>query len=332
MASASEPSFERLLAECRKRFERRHSGVLQRLLMQRPLKVDLGGIDETLRIVYPHLLERGCVVWGAVAQVNRRMLTPGSEDLPGVTVHSLDPRYDARPQDLAEIGKACFEFKGTVPDDAEYRPLAERLSDEFDFSHRMAIPKRLADGRAAFIGATMFHRNWLPTGILEANVFPMVVAPRITDVNMPLPLAYWPPALVEAWSVLEARLSSASIASSARRVACKAKKRTLEHWGPVWDSAATPVYVTRALAKEMAATDKRQGRSAASMLSLCLQPDGEKQGRFVTTHDPHIETIHASNGVNVVLRKDQVDKLRGSWVDFKSSAFGTGLVFRLPDE
>jgi hypothetical protein len=244
VASASEQSFERLLAKCRKRFERRRAGFLQGLLMRPLLKVDFGGIDETLRIVYPHLLDRGSVVWGAVAQVNRGMFAPGSEDLPGVTVHSHDSRYDARPQDLAEIAGACFTFKGTVPEDAEYRPLAERLSDEFDGSHRMAIPKRLADGRAAFIGATMFHRAWLPTGVLKASVFPMVVAPRITDVNMPLPLVYWPPALVDAWSGLEARLNSAPIGSSARRVASKGirpgrRSSSLPRWRKNWPTPAS---------------------------------------------------------------------------------------------
>jgi Fe-S cluster assembly iron-binding protein IscA len=63
-----------------------------------------------------------------------------------------------------------------------------------------------------------------------------------------------------------------------------------------------------------------------------LKPDGEKHARLVTTHDPRIESVHESNGAKVVLRKDQVERLRGSWVDYKHSAFGTGLVVRLPDE
>jgi Fe-S cluster assembly iron-binding protein IscA len=261
-----------------------------------------------------------------------QMFAAGMVDLPGVTVYSPDDYYDAHPHDLATIGRACFQFKNTIPTDGEFQAIAERLTDEFDQTPRMVVPARLSDGRQVFLGATMFHRVRLPGRILRASALPMVIAPELTEINMVLPLAYWSPELHEAWGNLQERLDGSQITSTAQRVARNAEKRPREQAGPDWDVAAIPVHVTPAMAEELVAQAERLGLEARPMLSIGFSSDGAKTADLVMTYDPDTEIVFTSSGVGVVVRRDQLERLRGTVVDFKSSAFDAGVVIRLPGD
>lgn len=344
MLIPTESCFARWIAQCRSDFDRSRTGLLWRLGL-RPHASDADGVAGRLRPHYQVLAAKGRVVWGAVAQVNMNMFTAGGDDLPGVTVYSLDGYYDGHPQDLAVVGRACFQFKNTAPADVDFRPVADRLTDEFDQTARMPVPRRLSDGREVFLGATEFHRARLPGRVLRANVFPLVIAPESTEINMVLPLAHWPPALCEAWDDLQGRLAECPVTSAAQRVAGGAEKRLLEHSGPIWDAVAVPVYVTPAMSKELVAQAgqfglteqtvagaRRVGVELRPMLSVGLRPDGGRTAHAVLTHDPHTEQVFTSNGVSVVIRRDQLEQLRGAVIGFKSSAFATGVVIRLPGD
>ncbi len=75
-----------------------------------------------------------------------------------------------------------------------------------------------------------------------------------------------------------------------------------------------------------------QGLDAQPMLGIGLRADGERTAELVKTYNPHTEIAFTSNGVVVVIQKDQLERLRGTVVDFKSSAFDSGVVIRLPGE
>jgi hypothetical protein len=101
--------FTRLITECRSALDRSRTGLLCRLGLRRRPDGDDDGVAGRLRPHYRVLAARGRVVWGAVAQVNMHLFSAGRDDLPGVTVYSLDGYYDAHPHDLAAIGLGAEE-------------------------------------------------------------------------------------------------------------------------------------------------------------------------------------------------------------------------------
>lgn len=99
--------FQAVLVECRKRLARHRSGFRKWFGLATRLAYDPR--DDVSLALQPHyrlLLESGDVAWGALAQVNARMFLPGADDLPGVTVYSSDPHFDANPQDLRDVAAA----------------------------------------------------------------------------------------------------------------------------------------------------------------------------------------------------------------------------------
>lgn len=323
--------FSQLIDECRLEFRRSKPGFLHWLgLKKRPNVTEK--VHVRLHRHYKLLAEKGRVVWGGIAQVNMMMFFAGNVDLPGVTVYSTDSHFDTHPQDLSAIGHACFEFKNTVPVDTEYQAIAERLTDEFDQTARMQLPKQLADGRKVFLGATMFHRNRLPTGVLQASVFPMVIAPKLTEINMVLPLAYWPVALRDNWGELKQELARSPTTTTAGYIAQKAEKRAIEHGSPDWDTSAVPIKVTKAMAEEFRSMVRKMNLESIPYLFVGFRDDGKKGADLALYYDPRIEQTFTSNGIKVVVRKDQLERLRGVIVDFKCSTFAKGIVIRLPGE
>src|SRR5262245_34429817 len=138
MSNFPQSYFSSRIAECRTAFDRGGLGFLRWFgLRVRPSYDAVDQIPDPLRSHYRTLLKHGQVVWGCVAQVNMGMFGPGPDDLPGVTVYSTDSHYDANPQDLVDIGHACFEFKNSDPVDNDFKPVAGRLTDEYDSTVRL---------------------------------------------------------------------------------------------------------------------------------------------------------------------------------------------------
>jgi hypothetical protein len=281
---------------------------------------------------YGILIKQGQVVWGCVAQVNMGMFAPGPVDLPGVTVYSTDSYFDANPQDLAAIGRACFRFKNTEPVDVEFKPVASRLTDEFDSTVRMQLPKRLTDDRDVFLAATMFHRTRLPGGVLRGSLVPLVIAPAVTEVNMVLQLPYWSKTLCDTWHTLQDTLEGVKITSSAQKVAGEAEKLPAKHGPADWDVNATPIYVTPAMVRAYATMVQQLNLGFNPFLFVGFRADGTKFADFIADYDRLVECMFRSNGISIVIRKDQRERLRGAVVDYKNSVFAKGVVIRLPGE
>jgi hypothetical protein len=260
------------------------------------------------------------------------MFLEGEEDLPGVTVYSLDEHHDAAPQDLRAIGHACFRFKKTKPADAPYGPLAERLTNEFDQTARMLLPSSLTDGREVFLGATQFHRTRLPGGVLRATLFPMVIAPEQTELNMVLPLSCWPDDLRGVWRTLQQQLEALPSESTALQVAAAAEKRPLDLTRRDWDIDEIPVWVTPAMAQHVSSYAKTVGLRGRPLLLVRVEDDGSRFADLMKDYDPSTEMMFRSNGVGVVVLKRQLERIRGAIVDYQSTAFGEGVVLRLLGE
>jgi Fe-S cluster assembly iron-binding protein IscA len=329
-------SFSQLISDCRSRFDRGGFGFLRWFRLRlRPSYAAFDGVQESLAPHYEILRKQGQVVWGSVAQVNMGMFCNGEIDLPGVTVYSDDAHFDANPQDLADIGHAAFALKNTDPRDQDLKPVANRLTDELDMTVRFPMPHKLTDGRKVFLGYTIFHRTRLPARTLKMTLFPMVIAPDLTEVNMVLPLPYWPDSLRAAWGEqLAKELDALPLNSTARQVALAAEKAPAASVNqPYWDVDARPVHITPAAARRLRAVMKEFGFSEDVYVFVGLRPDGNtKYVDFLDRYDRREETCFQSEGLRIVVRKDQLRKMRGALVDFKESVIGAGFLIRLPGE
>jgi len=143
------------------------------------------------------LLSEGRIVWAALVMANNLMFRPGNEDCPGLLVYSLDPHFDARPQELRALAARIFELKQATPEDPALRNLAERIAGESDLSLGWAVPDALTDKDvrgAAFLAL----RKHIPQGVLGGALFPILVHPG-THAVMMVPCQAWPHAISLAW-------------------------------------------------------------------------------------------------------------------------------------
>jgi len=326
--------FPQLLAECRTLFDTGSVAFLRWVGLRMRSSYDgLDDIPQALRPHYEILIKHGRVVWGCVAQVNNGMFMTGDIDLPGVTVYSADPYFDAEPQDLADIGRAAYALKGTEPYDRDLSDIALRMTDEFDMTTRLPMPPSLTDGRDVFIAATLFHRRRLPGGLLKMTLFPMVIAPELTEANMVLALPYWSEALCRDWGEpLAILLESTPINSTARQNAIAAEKGPART-EPYWDVNSTPVHITPAAIRAYRQVLVDANISEKNYLFVGIRPDGiSKFIDVIIAYDRREEMCFDSGDIEVVIRRDQLNVLRGALVDFKDSLISKGFLIRLAGE
>jgi len=328
--------FARLLDACRKLYYRKHSGLLGWLGIRKTPAYHLrDSVRAELRPHYQLLLEKGFVVWGATAQVNGGMFSPGQDDLPGITVYSDDSHFDDHPEDLIDIAKALFALKGTDPSDQELQPVAAGITNEYDNTPRRLLPDKLTDGRSVYMAYTIFHRHRIPGGVVAARILPLVIAPQLTEVSMILPSSYWPGSLRDNWREFGENCELHPSSSTAHQVALAAEKEPFVP--PSLRDSDTPVHITLLAASSIwTAIGQPPNDEVLPFLFIGIHTNGENIGKkyacVTTGFDPRIERCFKSNGVYVVIRRDQLDQMRGAIVGYQCSVFGTGLTIALPGE
>jgi Fe-S cluster assembly iron-binding protein IscA len=292
-------------------------------------------VPEALRPHYEILLDTGHIVWGTLAQVNTGMFLPGPNDLPGETVYSTDAYFDDHPRDLAEIGRAAFALKNTEPVDRNLQRVAALMTNEYDRTPRQPLPRQLTEGREVFLAITIFHRSCLPNGIVSARVFPLLIDPGRTEANMILPMPYWSDLLQGGWDNLDEKLAALPVTSTARQVALDAEKETLEGT-PSWDVETTPLSLTPAAAAKFRRILSEHDFPEVVYLLVGIHTDGERAGKkradIAPSFHPTEECCFESQGVQVVVRLDHLEQMRGAIVDYQDSIFGSGFSIRLADE
>lgn len=143
------------------------------------------------------LLKEGRIAWGALIQANNLLFSPGTEDCPAQLVWSVDPYFDARPQELRVIGRRIFQLKNTKPSDPQERKLAEQITDESTRSLGWKLPDTLID-RNVVSTTFMVFRKHIPNGVLSASCFPILTHPS-TQFVMIVPFELWPIELIILW-------------------------------------------------------------------------------------------------------------------------------------
>ncbi|MCA9051501.1 MAG: hypothetical protein KDA89_22340 [Planctomycetaceae bacterium] len=196
-------NMQNMLMECRARFGEapRRISLWDRLTWRKvatPVWLRRNPADELTRL-YQNLetvFREGTVAWGYVIQANERLFEGGTEDHPGEIVLSHDS--DTGVRELSVVARRLFELKGTHPPDRQLRPIADYLTDERIRVYGLDVPSEISRTRC-LICTTMFVRHHLPAGRLCSSFLPVVVVRGDQTFAMPLPKAYWPPALIRLW-------------------------------------------------------------------------------------------------------------------------------------
>jgi len=298
-------------------------------ISNRRSKPYLNDVQESLHRDYKILAVHGQVVWAAFAQVNNGMFLPGPRDLPGVTIYSPDPYYDQHPEELREMGHACFLLKGTAPRDPELNAVAQRMSDEHDFTLRLMLPRQLTAGREVYLGATMFHRSRLPDGCLQGNLLPLIIAPQKSELNMVLALEAWPAILRANWLDVEDVLQEIPCASQAEQVVEAADKTPYQNpYRQNWNWKVNPVQITERAHKHFKQVAQQAQLKGPLYVSFYLDEEGRRQINYIPAAEALPYPKFDIDGAILVLRREQFDALRGLVMDYRNDPFAEGLFIR----
>ncbi|MEM7263845.1 MAG: hypothetical protein AAF488_17795 [Planctomycetota bacterium] len=149
------------------------------------------------------LIERGQVVWGCIVQANVLLYEPGPDDCPAAVIYSPDPEMDGRLRLFRSISESLYRLKGSEPSSRSLQRFAETLTDEHERLMKLPVPRRLTHGTEVIYTSIMVPRKHVPGGYLAQSYFPLLVAPEITEATMILPVDFWAPGLIEAWTAEE---------------------------------------------------------------------------------------------------------------------------------
>ncbi len=158
--------------------------------------------DEKLNLLFDNYLKvykYGMVVWGHIVQANSLLFEEGKEDCPGELLFSLNRADCFDPEILSDIAHDLFALKGTEPDDKEFRPIANHLTDEYTRVFGLDVPKTISGKLTCKISTTYFIRKHLPFKKLTSGFLPLVVYPNKPHFALPLPERYWPSSLLMKW-------------------------------------------------------------------------------------------------------------------------------------
>lgn len=143
------------------------------------------------------ILRDGQIVWAHIVQANRRMFNMLPEDLPAAIVYTLDPRGDNEPEILKDAAMRVHELKGTTPEESSLLGIANLITNETSRPLKEPLPSSMGFDRAIVLSSIMVLRKHLPFGFLSCRMFPLLVAPGVTDWTMILPSRYWPTELID---------------------------------------------------------------------------------------------------------------------------------------
>lgn len=148
------------------------------------------------------LCQEGQIVWGGLVQANSLLFRPGESDCPANLVYSPEPYFDARPQELRQIGRKLFQLKNTQPRDAEERRIAAIITDELDRSMMgWKLPASIT-GHNVLTSTFLVFRKHIPNGVLAGGCFPILMHPQ-TSAVMIVPFEFWPIDLIRLWQAQE---------------------------------------------------------------------------------------------------------------------------------
>jgi hypothetical protein len=156
---------------------------------------------EKLFLNLTRLRRDGVVVWGHIIQANSLLFSSGSVNCPAEMVYSLEDGTRADPSYLSSVAADLFSLKNTKPNQPEFAPIADYLTNERTRWFGKPVPSSISPRRPCRISTIYVVRKHLPgpSRCLERPLMPIIVHPKPPYVALVLPSRYWPDDLLEWW-------------------------------------------------------------------------------------------------------------------------------------
>jgi iron-sulfur cluster assembly accessory protein len=282
--------------------------------------------DPTMRI-YEHqarIVRDGEVRWAHVVHANSTIWTPGKEDHGAQVVYA--PPGNVSLADLNQIAKRLFALKGTKPDDLDELELANMLSDELQRALDWVVPPSLTGGREIVTTIVILPREQMPGGLLAISCFPIFADPT-TKMATLVPSVFWSADMRDDWQRTADQVTQQFYAPQPPQL-------------PPEKSAAGEAVFVRAVELTPAAGARvrqilheqkiKYGRLHVRVV--------EQQGGFAydlkfikEKPDPQRQYTYESEGVPIVIDRDHVEYLNGTWIDFRNNGKEWGFAFDNPN-
>jgi Fe-S cluster assembly iron-binding protein IscA len=326
--------FLQMLQECRDNLARRQRSLLRKLGLAswETAACPRDQVSEERRREYRILMQHGEVVWGAIAQANIALYEPGAEDCPGNTVISPDRYFDDHPVHLMEIARSIYDLKDTAPHDPKLAPVAALITDERNNALNFPLPGELTAGHEAYFTSTDLHRGRMPQGVLREMIVPLVISPPRSMYNMLLPLELWGENLRKRWGVLEELLAQ----SPEQKVTLNVDRppRTAFPEDDPRRRRPAGVRLTRAAAECIKDIARQQKLGDDFFVQVSVSRASENVGAYqlevVRQFDATVHRVSRSEGVKLVVAKDQKQRLDGVVIDYMDVGPRKGFLFDDP--
>lgn len=145
------------------------------------------------------IFENGHVVWGRLIQANAILFEEGADDAPAAWLYSSDPYFEEEVDGLAVIATGLFDTKGEQTGDPAVQRFADMLHDERERQLRLPIPVSMTGGLPVTYTCGVVVRSHLPVPFLADSLFPLIIAPNISEATWILPSRYWPEHMLNVW-------------------------------------------------------------------------------------------------------------------------------------
>lgn len=149
------------------------------------------------------LLKHGEVYWGVLVQANEILFNKEPYlDCPGNVIFSTNPFLNSNPEIMSILSQQIFSYKNTDNASPYLKRVVEIITDEreriFNYPIKLneldslkELPIVYAEDDTILFTTMMFFRDYIPGGILNSIIFPVLAAPSLTDISIMLPKKYW---------------------------------------------------------------------------------------------------------------------------------------------
>ncbi len=121
------------------------------------------------------LVQHGLVVPGALAMANTDLFEPGTDSYPAVMVWSPDPEVAHHPELLHTFAERAFYCKTREGIEDERLARVHEVMDDSYGPMGFRLPDILTDGRVAYLSGVMIFREWLASGVADADDWALLV-------------------------------------------------------------------------------------------------------------------------------------------------------------
>lgn len=140
-----------------------------------------------------YLARNGRIVFAYLIQANSNIFKRKifGNDAPGVLLYSIDPYYEDHPDELENLARKIYQFKGREDAPEDIRKFVQQVANEYSYELNQKLPKSITPNGEVYYTTFMIWRNHLIDKHLKVSIFPILVDPAEVNSCMIVPKEYW---------------------------------------------------------------------------------------------------------------------------------------------